>query len=175
MRAALAEHTMFNRKKIAADALKASIQVRQDAGLDLVGPLCIYDLCEAQGITVRFNDISMEGMYDRVPRPRIHISALRPLVRRNLTCAHELGHHVFGHGSTIDEMRDRADTESFDDPIEYVANQFASHLMMPTLGIRNAISRRGLDLGTARPKEIFAISSNFGVGYELLPGNRTLT
>jgi hypothetical protein len=56
----------------------------------------------AAGVTVRFNNINMEGMYQRGAPPRIHLSARRPLSRRTYNCAHELGHHVFGHGSSIE-------------------------------------------------------------------------
>jgi len=55
----------------------------------------------------------MEGMYYRGDPARIVIGARRPLSRRNFTCGHELGHHIFGHGSTkwgrdqlIAEMRE---------------------------------------------------------------------
>tara|TARA_R100000322_G_scaffold136685_1_gene92537 strand:+ start:825 stop:1736 length:912 start_codon:yes stop_codon:yes gene_type:complete len=158
----------FDRKKLAANAMKAAIQARNVAGVDFVSPVNAYDACEKHGVIVRFNDISMEGMYDREPKPRIHISSLRPLARRNLTCAHELGHHVFGHGSTIDELNNRVHIADHNDPIEFIANQFAYFLMMPTLGVRNALASRKIDLGTVSAKELFAISSNFGVGYTTL-------
>lgn len=159
---------IFDRKKLAMDAMKASIKARKVAGVDLVAPLNVYDACEAHGVTVRFNDISMEGMYDRSPKPRIHISALRPLVRRNLTCAHELGHHVFGHGSTIDELNDRSEAADHNDPIEFIADQFAYFLMMPTLGVRNSLARREIDLTSVTAKELFGVASSFGVGYTTL-------
>lgn len=159
---------IFDRKRLAMDAIKASIKARKVAGANLVSPINAYDACEAHGIIVRFNDISMEGMYDRNPRPRIHISALRPLVRRNLTCAHELGHHVFGHGSTIDEINDRSEVADHNDPIEFIANQFAYFFMMPTLGIRNAIASRKLNLARATAKELYAVACNFGVGHTTL-------
>lgn len=158
----------FDRRKLAMDAVKASIKARRVAGIDHAVPVNVYDACESHGVVVRFNDISMEGMYDRSPKPRIHISALRPLVRRNLTCAHELGHHVFGHGSTIDELNDRAHIADYDDPNEFVANQFAYYFTMPTLGIRGAIASRKLNLSNVSAEALFAVSSNFGVGYTTL-------
>ncbi len=158
----------FDRKKLALQATRASMKARRIAGNDYVAPVNVYDACEAHGVVVRFNDISMEGMYDRHPRPRIHISALRPLVRRNLTCAHELGHHVFGHGSTIDEMNNRSEVADHNNPIEYAANQFAYFFTMPTLGVRNALTTRGLNLSTAGAKDLFRVSSHFGVGYTTL-------
>ena len=68
------------------------------------------------GIVVRFNNINMEGMYQRGLPPRIHLSARRPLPRRAYNCAHELGHHVFAHGSSIDELREDAKAQSWEDP-----------------------------------------------------------
>jgi hypothetical protein len=38
-------------------------------------------LSETLGVTVRFNNINMEGMYQRGAPPRIHLSARRPLTR----------------------------------------------------------------------------------------------
>jgi len=168
MNVMLSKAPAFDRKGLAMDAMKASIKARKVAGADHISPINVHDACEAHGVVVRFNDISMEGMYDRHPKPRIHISALRPLTRRNLTCAHELGHHVFGHGSTIDELNDRVHVADHNDPIEFIANQFAYFFIMPTLGIRNALASRKLNLGQASAKQLFAISSNFGVGYRTL-------
>lgn len=104
--------------------MQASIAARTKAGLDLQSPACIYGLCEAHNVNVRFNDISMEGMYDRQPKPRIHVSVLRPLARRTFTCAHELGHHVFGHGSMIDELRDDHAQNADRPPNEVLADSF---------------------------------------------------
>lgn len=148
--------------------LQASLNARKLAGADLKSPICIYGICEAHGVTVRFNDINMEGMYDRSPRPRIHISALRPLARRAFTCAHELGHHVFGHGSTIDELRDDHLRNSSRPPEEIMADSFAAFTLMPTLGLREAFVRRKLDPNQASAEELYAIACNFGVGQATL-------
>ena len=87
-------------------------------------PICIYRLCEVLGVTVRFNNINMEGMYQRSVPPRIHLSALRPLPRRTYNCAHELGHHVFGHGSSIDELREDAKQHPWEDEKEFPGRHF---------------------------------------------------
>ena len=98
----------FNRRALATQAMQAATVTRAKVKLDQAGPICIYGLCETLGVTVRFNNINMEGMYQRGLPPRIHLSARRPLPRRAYNCAHELGHHVFGHGSSIDELREDA-------------------------------------------------------------------
>ena len=110
----------------------------------------------------------MEGMYDQKPKPRIHVSALRPLARRNFTCAHELGHHIFGHGSSIDELQDEQSKYSSRPPNEVIADAFASFVLMPTLGLREAFTRRGIDPNKASAPDIYAVACNFGVGQATL-------
>ena len=53
----------FNRRALATQAMRAAIATRAQAKLDQHSPICIYGLCEKLGVTVRFNDINMEGMY----------------------------------------------------------------------------------------------------------------
>lgn len=155
-------------KALVMKGMQASITARTKFGIDLKSPTCIYSLCDALGVTVRFNDINMEGMYDREPKPRIHVSALRPLARRTFTCAHELGHHVFGHGSTIDELRDDQSRNVDRPPNEVLADAFAAFVLMPTLGLRETFARRGLDPNRASALDIYAVACNFGVGQATL-------
>src|SRR3546814_1820714 len=126
----VASPSSIARKSLVVRGMQASLNARKLAGADLKSPICIYRVCEAHDVTVRFNDINMEGMYDRTTKPRIHISALRPLARRAFTCAHELGNHVFGHGSTIDELRDDHLKNSSRPPEEILADSFAAFILI---------------------------------------------
>lgn len=155
-------------KALVMKGMQASIAARTKIGADLQSPICVYGMCEAHNVTVRFNDINMEGMYDREPKPRIHVSVLRPLARRAFTCAHELGHHVFGHGSTIDELRDDQAKNADRPPNEVLADAFAAFVLMPTLGLREAFNKRGLDPNGASAADMYAIACNFGVGQATL-------
>lgn len=154
------------RRKLASSALSAATSLRNKLSLTQVRPIPIYDTCERLGVTVRFNEINMEGMYQKGKNPRIHVTVERPLVRRAFTCAHELGHHVFGHGTAIDEMD--YDANVLSNPDEFLANTFGSYLMMPPLGIRQAFAIRAVKPETASPLDIFRIASDFGVGYGTL-------
>lgn len=158
----------INRRALARRAMFAAITARTKAGLDVQSPACIYAVCEAHGVTVRFNDINMEGMYDRVPKPRIHLSVLRPLGRRAFNCAHELGHHVFGHGSTIDQLRDEAAGLRSTDADEFLVDAFAGFVLMPVLGVRHAFAVRGWEPTAATPAQMFVVACSFGVGYATL-------
>jgi len=164
----LASYSGSDYKELVVKGMQASISTRTKYGLDLKSPICIYSLCELHNVTVRFNKINMEGMYDRVPKPRIHISALRPLARRNFTCAHELGHHVFSHGSTIDEIREDQQIYLNRPPNEVLADAFAAFVLMPTLGLREAFALRGLNPNKASALDIYKIACNFGVGQSTL-------
>src|SRR5262245_48455737 len=125
-----------NRRALAQQAMLKSIEVRTAAGRDLKGPICVYALCDDLGVKVRFVDINMEGMYRGGERPNILLSALRPLPRRVFTCAHELGHHVFGHGSTIDMLVEEAEQDGVFKPREFLVDTFGGFLLMPTVGVR---------------------------------------
>ena len=158
----------FNRRALANQAMQAVIATRAKAKLDQHGPICIYGLAETLGVTVRFNNINMEGMYQRGAPPRIHLSARRPLPRRAYSCAHELGHHVFRHGSSIDELREDAKEYRWEDPKEFLADTFAGFTLMPIMGLRRAFATRGWTPETATAAQMFTIACDFGVGYGTL-------
>ncbi|WFU14462.1 ImmA/IrrE family metallo-endopeptidase [Bradyrhizobium sp. CB3481] len=100
--------TGFNGRALATQAMQAALPTPAKVKLDQISPICIYGVCQSMRVQVRFNNINMEGMYQKRISPCIHLSARRPLARRAFNCAHELGHHVFGHGSSIDELRESA-------------------------------------------------------------------
>lgn len=158
----------FDRRALANQAMQAAIATRAKARLDQHSPICIYGLCEKLGVMVRFNNINMEGMYQRAAPPRIHLSARRPLPRRAYNTAHELGHHVFGHGSSIDELREDAKEYPWEDPKEFLADTFAGFVLMPTMGLRRTFAVRGWTAETATPAQMFTIACDFGVGYTTL-------
>jgi Zn-dependent peptidase ImmA (M78 family) len=161
----------LSRTDLAKQALEKSLEIREEYGYDFRSPLCVYELAEKARVTVRFiDDVSMEGVYAALVKPKILISSLRPPVRRVFTCAHELAHHFFGHGSTIDELQDEAASGEFQ-PNEFLADAFAGFLLMPAQGVKRAFSSRGLDITTATPEQMYGVACSFGVGYETLIGH----
>ncbi len=65
----------------------------------------------------------------------IKANANHPETRQRFTIAHELGHYFLGHGSRNRIIDKKANMNSYD-PIEYLANDFASKLLMPDLFIQ---------------------------------------
>lgn len=156
------------RANLAREANEKAAEIRDAQGYDPRSPLCIYELCDRLGVKVRFvDDISMEGFYRASGAPAIILSSLRPLARRAFTAAHELGHHLFGHGSTIDELKDEAAGGTFD-PDEFLVECFAGYLLMPPLGVKRAFASRGLEPATATPEDVYRVACSFGVGYTTL-------
>lgn len=173
--------SVTNVKALARQAMLKSIDVRAAHGLDLVRPVDIYALAKSAGVKVRFVDVaSMEGMYGRGEAGTvIWLSSLRPLPRRNFSCAHELGHHVFGHGSTVDELFDDAGASGrgpgLFKPEEFLADTFAGYTLMPVLGVRHAFTTRGWSAETATADQVFTVACHFGVGYETLIAHLAFT
>jgi Zn-dependent peptidase ImmA (M78 family) len=160
-------------KLLAHQAMLESIEVRDRWQREMDGPIDVYALCKDMGVRVRFVPIaSMEGLYGRSESGAgtVLLSSLRPLPRRAFSCAHELGHHVFGHGSTIDDFVEGAAARpaSGFEPDEFLADTFAGFLLMPTLGVRKAFARRGWNMATATPVQVYTVACHFGVGYDTL-------
>jgi Zn-dependent peptidase ImmA (M78 family) len=161
---------MAGRKQLAMKALEAALKVRRDMHVRLWVPVCVYDLADEMGVDVRFLPCSsMEGMYCKSNSPVIFVSALRPAGRQAYTCAHELGHHVFGHGSIlVDEFLDVSVAQNRRDPQEILADMFAGFLLMPKSAVEHAFTVRGSDPRSCTPLQVYTIAGWLGVGYQTL-------
>src|SRR4051812_48898113 len=113
-------------------------EIRIQLGLNMFQPVNVFDACEKLGLTVRFVDINMEGVYvtqKNCKFPTILLSNLRPLPRRCFTCAHELGHHAFGHSGKIDALLDETSQSATSDEEEILVDAFAGAFLMPVAGV----------------------------------------
>ncbi|WP_273210103.1 ImmA/IrrE family metallo-endopeptidase [Runella zeae] len=149
-------------------------EIRYKLELDIFQPINVLDACIKLRLDVRFVDISsMEGLYIRNERGKnstIILSAHRPLPRRYFTCAHELGHHVFNHGSKLDALSERKSSSVSPpkDMDEELVDSFAGALLMPLAGVQSEFVKRKWVIPNASPIHFYTVSSIFGVGYETL-------
>jgi len=156
----------MTRVRLARIGLRGAIEVRRRAGIDRDTPICIYDLAESLGVEVWFfGGSSFAGMYPHGYK-KLFVPSERPAGRKAFTCAHELAHWYFGHGSRVEELDfDRSDQNI---PEELLANTFASYLLMPRTAVTTAFFRRNVEPHTADPIDIYSVACQLGVGYETL-------
>lgn len=155
----------MNRTELVGKALKEAMLARQRGALPLNVPICPFDLATVTySIDVRFEPrATLEGMYSQRPRA-IVIGSQRPAGRQTFTCAHELGHHVFGHGTRVDEVRPEG-SEPKDEPEEFIAQAFAGFLLMPPMAIHAALKLFDVNPTTATTAQVYSLASYFGVGF----------
>lgn len=153
-------------------ALLKADEVRIQLRLNMFQPINIFDSCVQLDLSVRFVNVNMEGMYikhEDESQPTILLSNQRPLPRRIYTCGHELGHHVFGHGSKLDALSDVSDhSNSRNDKDEFLVDSFAGALLMPIAGVKAEFAKRNWSIATASPIQFYTVSSVFSTGYQTL-------
>lgn len=156
----------MNRTDLARQALRAAIELRQKIGISERDPLCIYDAAEKLGVEVRFclGD-SFGGLFSKTSMT-ILVPTSRPRGRQAFTCAHELGHWYFDHGSRLERLLDQSHPS--EDPEEYLVDVFAGYFLMPPWAVRNIFARRNINPKTISPLQLYAVASQFGVGYQTL-------
>ena len=153
------------------DAIREADRVRMELDLSIFEPINVFDACKGLGIDVRFIDVNMEGMYssqDGGQHPTILLSNKRPFARRSFTCAHELGHHRFGHGTRVDMLTEEERANSVYNNEELLVDCFAGALLMPLAGLEAEFAQRGKAVNTCNPLDFMIIASIFGVGYQTL-------
>jgi hypothetical protein len=112
----------------------------------------------------------MEGMYMNWSEPTIILSTLRPAGRRAYTCAHEIGHHVFGHGAHVDEELNNDKGISIEqlEADEYLVECFAGFLLMPKVAVCHGFAKRGWNISECTPEQAYIVAGWLGVGYTTL-------
>lgn len=157
---------MATNKLLATEALTKALRTRKRIGALPYESVCAIDAAEKLGLEVRLIDLpSMEGMYVGGLEPKIVLSSLRPQGRRSFTCAHEIGHHEFGHGEQFDELISEKSKSRKQDPNEFSADCFAGFFLMPKVAIDNGMSRRGFSYTSLTSVEAYKMANWLGVGY----------
>lgn len=160
---------MTTTEEIATVAYKGAIDVRERAGIHRLDPINIFDCAQKLNVDVRFIvGGTFEGMYEK-DRRVIVLPTDRPAGRRVFTCAHELAHWRYKHGSMLD---DASTVESYNDrPEERLANMFAGYVLMFPPAVDSARSALGINYSNCSARDLFAMASWFGVSYASMIGH----
>jgi hypothetical protein len=155
------------REELARQGLRGALEVRRQAGVTKYDPICVYDLAERLDLEVRFcRGNTFGGMYSRSSET-ILVPTLRPPGRQSSTCAHEIGHWFFGHGTRVDELEE--DGACVDNsPDERLANLFANYLLMPPWALDSAFNARNWRAADCTALQAYIVAGQMGVGYETL-------
>lgn len=162
---------MRRRRDLAIDALGRALRLRGEMGIKPQAPVEVFDVIDRLGIQLRFLPIpSLEGVYQGPPNPIILVSSDRPPGRQAYTGAHELGHHVYGHGVAVGVASDDAGREPPEStgPEEYLADRFAGFFLMPKTAVKHGFRVRGWEPEDCTPPQVYTVAGWLGVGYTAL-------
>lgn len=153
----------MDNEELATIAYKGAIDVRERVNAGRLDPINIFDCSEKLRVEVRFVvGGTFEGMYEKEKKV-IVLPVDRPAGRRVFTCAHELAHWRYKHGSMLD---DSTTIEGYNDrPEERLANMFAGYLLMFPPAVESARAALGISYSVCISDDIYAMASWFGVSY----------
>lgn len=158
---------MNKRTLLGRKAMRGALDSRKRAGRSFDEPICVYDLAEQLGLSVWFQGGgSFGGMYSKTANV-VLVPSLRPAPRQSYTCAHELGHWYYGHGSKLDVYEENCSCKTRDDD-ELLADLFAGHLLMPPGATSKSFRLRNIDPDTCSPTEFYRVANHLQVGYTTL-------
>jgi Zn-dependent peptidase ImmA (M78 family) len=163
------------RKELSLRAAAHAEHVRMQCNVQRAAALDPFQVAEMRGCEIRFVSLpSLEGVYSPTPKSVIVLGSQRPAGRRAFTCAHELGHHEFKHGTRIEELN-ASRFQASKDPDEFLADMFGAFLLMSQASIRRALKEREMQPGRLQPSHAFLLAGFFGVGYGTLIEHLTWT
>jgi Zn-dependent peptidase ImmA (M78 family) len=134
---------------------------------DLSRPVDVFRIVQELGIWLNSRPLgNLFGFYLRQGDALgICLNASHPETLQRYTCAHELGHHLLGHTSNLDDASDIDALDGGTPEQERAAQAFAGNFLMP-LGLVNRVLRR-LDLydKSLTASDVYLVSRELDVSY----------
>jgi predicted secreted protein/Zn-dependent peptidase ImmA (M78 family) len=172
----------------ACEGSLAAQRARRRLGLSLERRVDVFSVIESEGIWLMFQPLrNLFGFYRRVSGVAgIVINANHPVSLQRYTAAHEYGHHVLGHGFSLDEVRHidgvpgvdearefeealtvRSPAEGGDPRHEAAAQAFAGTFLIPVQVVNRVLLARGFDRDYPQlgPVDVYELSLEFGTSY----------
>jgi Zn-dependent peptidase ImmA (M78 family) len=152
-----------------ATAMMRAPQVHRDLGIDRNGYIDVFAALRAAGVECNAQRLPrLFGFYfapqDAGPAVLLNSSLDEAGLRH--TAAHELGHHVFEHGSQADTDLDIAGTQPHRawTAVEKQAESFAAWFLMPPPAVDTAMRCVGADR-VDEPEQAYEIARWLGTSY----------
>jgi hypothetical protein len=148
-------------------AVVATVRLLRDLGLEQQPRIPIFEIPERLGIVLRAGPLPrLAGAYvtEAGSLPGILVNNRHPAARQRYTVAHEIGHHVLGHATSLDAETelDQAAGSTVPDH-ERMAEAFAAWLLMPRRTVLAQIERLCCDATT--PAGAYQTSLALGASY----------
>lgn len=160
--------TKSDRLRLATLSLRGAHQLRRTLSIPRHEPINVFEVAKNVGAEIRFVDASsLEGLVVQELGLKIILPTFkhRPSSRVRFTCAHELAHWHLGHGTKADRIHPGG---SIYDDDEFMADIFASQLLMPKPAVVRSMAKREIDIAKITPAEVYIVGCELGVGYETL-------
>jgi len=131
-------------------------------------PIDVFSIVQREGIWLasRPLDGGLFGFYLRTDQAAgIVVNSNHPETLQRYTCAHELGHHVLGHRSHLDDQHDVSGPLRRSNADELAAQVFAGNLLMPLQAVNRALRRHGVERREPSSAEVYLIARDMDVSY----------
>lgn len=159
---------MVNRK-VLADASMQAQRLHARLRTDYSRPVDIFRVVQELGIWLCSRPLGngLFGFYLREgDAAGIVLNSSHPEYLQRYTCAHELGHHVLGHQSHLDDERDITGDALADRPEEHAAQMFAGGFLMPIQAVNRVQRRLGIDKNhQPNAEQVYAMSRELDVSF----------
>ena len=129
-----------------ADARMAAQVLHARLGTDYDKPIDVFRTVQQEGIWLASQplDAGLYGFYLRQgDATGIVLNKNHPEQLQRYTCAHELGHHVLGHASHLDDEDDVLKPTAASKANETAAQAFAGVFLMPLQAVNRVMHRLG--------------------------------
>jgi len=155
--------------KAVTDANTAAQRLHARLHTDYTKPIDVFSVVQQEGIWLVSRPLSagLYGFYLREgDAAGIVLNADHPEYLQRYTCAHELGHHVLGHRSHLDQPDDVVGPTA-GHPVDEVATQaFAGAFLMPLQAINRVLRRLGMPKSRRLDApDVYAISRELDVSF----------
>jgi Zn-dependent peptidase ImmA (M78 family) len=145
----------------------AAARLHANLHTDFSRPVDIFRIVQELGIWLSSRPLgNLFGFYLRQGGALgICLNATHPETLQRYTCAHELGHHLLGHQSYLDDAADIDGLGGSTPAQERAAQVFAGNFLMP-LGLVNRVLRRlGLYGESLTATDVYQVSRELDVSY----------